>query len=857
MTAIQTQYIPQTRLDAPDIDVRLSPKVTRTVLDANWRMREVERPHVPEHLQLPWLTALVPGSVHQDLMRGGVLADPFGRLQERGAEWVNETDWEYETRFPVDSLTDARHDLLFHGLDTVAEITLNGTPIGRTDNMFHAHRLNVDGVLRPGENVLRVLFRSALHAGNARKSAWEQKNGEAMPAQWDRWAARSFVRKAQYQFGWDWGPVLLGAGLWRPVELVTTPVAEIADWNYEYDFRGDDTLVRVSAVVRRHAGDVPLTLHLSLAGENATHTADVRVPGEAGLHTVSLPPVRVRAKRWQPQGLGEPSRYPLTLSVHADAEEPVDDVQARVGFRLSELLHEPDADGKGEGFQFRINGEALFIKGANWIPEDTFPARITRAQVRERLEQARDAGFNMVRVWGGGLYEGEDFYDICDELGLLVWQDFPYACAYYPDTDGDADAARAEAEAGVRRIRHHPSLALWCGNNENQTMYEGPWGGVRPPRFLGENLYFDILPAVVQAEDPHTPYWPSSPFGGTDSNSADFGDCHNWDVWHGRGDWVNYTHNDSRFCSEFGFAASCGMAAWDTVLADADRSPHSPAVRWHDKTRKGYDTYLGLIDIHFPPAQTLEDLVYYSQINQAEALKFGVEHYRRRKGRCWGTLFWQLNDCWPVQSWSVVDSLGEPKAAYYACKKFYAPVLLSLVRQEGTLDVHLVSDLRTDITGEIEVRVLGFDGQTLHRETFPATGAANTSAPVRSVSLAAAAGQEKSACVHARFVADGGETAENVLLLAEPKDLHLAPPAVKMTTERTADGSYAVTLKSDTFAPYVWLHAVDFASLTCSDNFFHLLPGESCTVTVTPLRPSGDDLADSLRVRTLAARDNE
>ncbi|MBV9848152.1 MAG: hypothetical protein JO250_00550 [Armatimonadetes bacterium] len=479
--------------------------------------------------------------------------------------------------------------------------------------------------------------------------------------------------------------------------------------------------------------------------------------------------------------------------------------------------------------------------------------------MKRRILDARNAGFNMLRIWGGGLYESEHFYELCDVHGILVWQDFPYACAYYPDAGEYAEAARAEATAAVRRIRNHPSLALWCGNNENQVMYEGPWGGERPGRFLGENFYFDILPAVVAAEDPKTPYWPSSPYGGTpDSNSADYGDCHNWDVWHGRGDWKFYTENDSRFCSEFGFAASCGLRAWDAVLEPEDRHPLSPAVRWHDKTRKGYDTYLGYIGLHFPDPQTLEELVYFSQLNQAEALKFGVEHYRRRKGRCWGTLFWQLNDCWPVQSWAVIDSLGDPRAAYYACKKFYAPVLVSLVQKEQSAEVHLVSDLRDALAGTLTLTLQTFDGETLAEGTHAVRVGPNGAEVVASFDLAAARGRERDVFLYARFAPEGEASApaENFLFLAEPKDWRASDPGLKVTLTED-DGGFRLTLFARRFAPYVWLRRSDnaplFPTTDSGDNFFHLRPGETREFIVpqTEDTPTLEALRGQLIVRTL------
>jgi beta-mannosidase len=825
--------------------------ITKQQLTTGWRVREVPREGTPPHNYLPWLPAQVPGGVHLDLLRAGVIPDPLARLHERGVAWVDESDWVYETTFAVDGPPPACAFLKFHGLDTLAEIALNDEVLGRTENMFIPHEFPVGGKLKSGENTLRVTFRSALRVGRERQAAWDAGGNDTLPYHWDNWAERAFVRKAQYQYGWDWGPVLRGCGLWQPVELITVPVVRILDWKHSVEFTDDNkALVTVMAEVERAPGqeDTPLTFTVWLGGN------ETEVPVAAGNSEVAATVTVDNPHRWQPNGYGEAAVYNVRMMLASETNK-VNVRYGRIGLRTVELVREPDADGKGEGFKFRVNGVDVYAKGANWIPDHSFPSEITKKRLGERVTQARDAGMTMLRIWGGGFYESETFYHLCDQMGILVWQDFPYGCSYYPDTGEYADLARVEATAAVKRIRNHPSLALWCGNNENHTMFEGNWTGTRPPRLLGEHLYHEILPAVVEAEDPLTPYWPGSPYGGPtgDSNSADFGDCHNWDVWHGRGDWVHYTENNSRFCSEFGFASSCGLGAWDQCLAPADRSPHSPAVRWHDKTRKGYDTYLGYIALHFPEAQSLEDLVYYSQINQAEALKFGVEHYRRRKGRNWGTLFWQLNDCWPVQSWAVIDSTGEPKAAYFACKKFYAPVLLSLVRDGERVEAHLVSDLLAPLSGTLTFTLATLDGETLLEETPEANVAANAAAQVAVFSLSAAAGREREVYVSARFTAEDGTVAENVLLLCEPKDLQRADPGLAVTVVEDAEdgGLLTVTVSAQRFAPYVWLRRTDNGPLAgLCDNFFPLRPGEMRTLSVA--KTADLKTADELRGRLVA-----
>ncbi|MCS6861936.1 MAG: hypothetical protein NZT92_16645 [Abditibacteriales bacterium] len=862
-------------------------KLTRTPLNTNWRVREARRENVCPSSQLDWIPAQVPGHVHLDLMRAGVIADPFHRLNERGAAWVDETDWVYETTFTVSAEQTENAFLVFHGLDTVAEITLNGAPLGQTDNMFIPHEFNVSGRLCLGENTLQVVFRSALRVGRERQQAWADAGNDTLPPDWFVWGPRSFIRKAQYMFGWDWGPELVSCGLWRPVELVNVPVARLLDWRYDVEFTPDDkAIVRIEAFIERMANtrETPLTLTAEFTGVSSGEqefddplppAAAAPVPVGEGRIGVALSLTIDHPRRWNPIGhnaegdrVAHPALYTLHLSL--DAGKCVDERTAKIGLRTIELIREPDPDGRGESFKFRVNGADLFIKGANWIPADSFPSRLEQEagrtvcpdddRVRQLLFAACDAGINMLRVWGGGLYESEHFYELCDAHGILVWQDFPYACAYYPDTGEYAEAARHEATAAVRRLRVHPSLALWCGNNENHQMFHDGWTGKRPPRFLGEKLYHEILPAVIAAEDPTRPYVPGSPYGGDNPNSEDCGDRHNWNVWHGVGDWTHYPEDRARFCSEFGFASSCGLTAWDKCLADSDKWVRSPAVRWHDKTRKGYDTYLGLIRLHFPDPQTLEDLVYYSQLNQAEALKCGVEHYRRLKGRCWGTLFWQWNDCWPVQSWSVIDSEGAPKAAYYFAKKFYAPVLLSLVRQGNVVEAHLTNDFLAPVQGKVTLALETFEGVVLTEEVTEATVGANGTARVATLDIATAQGSECEVFVYARFEPHGdlgSAPSENFLFLAEPQDLRLADPGVEVRVEEK-HGAFIATLTAQRFAPYVWVRLDGRARLCdhpAEDNFFHLRAGESKTLLIEQdsllQTMTIADVRGRLRVRTL------
>ncbi len=900
-------------------------RTTRRILDAGWRFRELEPRGNSEASDLPWLPAQVPGHVHLDLVRNGVIEDPFQGMAERSCAWVDETDWVYETTFQVDEPPTHAY-LVFHGLDTIAEIYLNDALLGMTDNMFIPHEFAVgtaDGrrttddaasptfenrtskienpttpsplhpftpspSIRAGANTLRVIFRSALRVGRERQQAWADAGEDTFPPHWFTWAPRSFVRKAQYMYGWDWGPELVSCGIWQKVELVTVPVARILDWKHQVELSdANQATVNLDVTLERTAAlEQPVLLDLSLGqtptpfpvavGDRALprgQTASVQVPDETGIHHLSVTFTVDNPVLWTPNGASpvenqrRSAMYPVSIALRS-ADRYIAVQMHHIGIRKIELIREPDRN--GESFMLRVNGVDTFMKGANWIPADSFPGRLhqkgadanlprSEARVRRLLRMARKAGFKMLRVWGGGLYESEEFYRRCDEYGIMVWQDFPYGCAYYPDSPDYLEAARKEATAAVRRIRNHPSLALWCGNNENSMLWHDHWEGREhpAPRFLGEKIYDEVLPEVIAAEDPKTPYWPSSPYGGDNSNAQEIGDRHDWDVWHGVGDWIHYPEDDSRFLSEFGFASSCGLTAWNGCLAESDKWPYSPAVRWHDKTRKGYDTYLGYVKLHYPEPKTLEDLVYYSQLNQADALKYGIEHWRRRKGRCWGTLFWQINDCWPVQSWAVIDSALEPKAAYYAAKRFYAPVLLSLVRKGDEAEVHLTSDLLEHIQGDVTVAIESFDGDVLSDETFEAYVDANGTAVVGTFELGRVRGHERDVYVYARFEPYwdlGLGPIENYLFLAEPKDLRLPDPGLSIAVTSGDDRGFALTLAAQRFAPSLWWR-LDGMSQGCrtEDNFFHLRATQSRTLHIPRGAPilTPDDLRSRLRLRTL------
>ncbi len=724
---------------------------------------------------LEWLPARVPGHLHADLVENGVIGDPFERMNELGCQWLDDQEVSYRTRFTFTADSARPYRVLrFAGLDTICRVILNGDVIAESDNMFVPLEIDVSARLVEGENALEVRFEPATRVGLERRAKYFAEHGIAEGR--NRFDERCFVRKAQYMYGWDWGPRLVSAGIWRAVELLEFS-ARIHDVHVTQTHEHDGA-VRVRATTSADAG---VLVHvLEGFGPHVDDGEVARVP------TPEL---------WQPRGLGTQRLYQLTtylcptgfaLSSGATLESTIVELESaaldvqrtNIGLRTVRLLEEPDA--LGRSFTFEVNGERIFAFGANWIPDHSFPSLVSRRALRERLESACAAGMNMLRVWGGGLYESDDFYELCDELGLLVWQDFPFACGYYPDTGEYRDALPKEASANVRRLRNHASLALWCGNNENLMMWQDAWGGqeLQPQRYYGEHLYEEVLPAVLRELDPERPYIPTSPQGGDQANGGGAGDQHYWDVWHGRGDWKFYRDSAARFSSEYGFASSCSLRAWQRVFgagtpaAEIARTDvRDSIVRWHDKTAKGYEVFLSYPALHYPAAKSLADWVYYSQLNQRDAIRCAIEHYRC-SDFCKGSLIWQLNDCWPVQSWALIDSEAQPKSAWFELARLHAPRLLSISLEGDRAIVRSSLDnarasWAADLTFEARSLATGALLAEAHGALELRNGERKVVASLPTASL------EPATTV---LTASAGKIRCHALL-GEPRDLALPPPA--------------------------------------------------------------------------------
>jgi beta-mannosidase len=645
------------------------------------------------------IPARVPGCVHADLRRAGELANPFRDDNEKRAAWAGRTGWEYSRPIGWTGPAADRIDLVFEGLDTMATVRLGDRELGRTRNMHRTYRFDVTGLER---DELRVHFDSAYdEAERLQRELGPRPNAYPEPF--------NFVRKMACSFGWDWGPTLPTAGIWRPVRLEGWSTARLAT-------------VRPLCTYGRNGGRIELTLDVERADPDADLTARVRLDGTeiAGVTlrgrattaelTIGVPDVRA----WWPRGYGDQPLHDLEVTLYRD-QEVLDTWRRRTGFRSAGL--DRSTDDRGRRFVIEVNGRPILAKGVNWIPEDIFPSEMTRDRYATRLRQAADAGVNLIRVWGGGIYESRDFYELCDELGLMVWQDFLFACACYPEEEPLASEIAAEARDNVLRLAPHPSLILWNGNNENLWLYRAS-GWDRQPggdRTWGETYYLETLARTVALLDPSRPYNAGSPWSGSweyEPNSPDHQTFHSWDVWN-RQDYGHYRDSTPRFVAEFGWQAPPAWTTLRDAVSDDPLTPDSPGVVHHQKAAGGQDKLARGLAPHFPAASATEAWHYLTQLNQVRAVRTGIEHWRSSWPHTAGTIVWQLNDCWPSISWSAIDSEGRLKPLYHALKQAYAARSVTLQPRDGGLAAVVLNDDDRPWVGELTVRCRDTSGTLL------------------------------------------------------------------------------------------------------------------------------------------------
>ena len=809
-------------------------------LTGDWQLRQSDSE--------TWLSARVPGGAHTDLMAAGLIPDPFVADNEKRVMWVAESDWVYRRTFAVDADVLAEEDvtLVCDGLDTLAEVALNGELLGATDNMFRQYRWDVKSLLHEGENEVVIVFRSSVAFITPQQAERPLRGvSQAIPG-------GPYLRKAPCQFGWDWGPQLPPIGIWKDIRLEGRSAARLADVHLR-QIHGDGSVTVEAKLSIERWEPVPLTALLRVtAPDGAVQQSQIVVTHAA--QTVSV--VVANPQLWWPNGYGDQPLYAVDALLLA--EDAVCDAQRyQIGLRTVELRREPDA--WGESFTFVVNGVPVFAKGSNWIPADSFPTRLTDAFMEQLIRDAAVTHQNMLRVWGGGFYEEERFYDLCDRYGILVWQDFAYSCSIYPMGDPDfVENARIEAVENIRRLRHRASLALWCGNNEMAGGW-AHWGWDRPEntdlKAAYDRFFHHLLPAWVAAEDPDTAYWPSSPSSDVpfeDPQSQERGDAHYWDVWHGGKPFAAYRGQYPRFMSEFGFQALPTLETIRTYADEADWNMTSYIMEHHQRNAAGNGKIVGHMTDHFRMPKDFPALVYLSQVLQAEGIRFGVEHWRRNMARVSGTLYWQLNDCWPVASWASLDYFGRWKALHYAARRFFAPVLLS-IEDDGTLmGIHVTSDLQTQWTGTVRWTVQTLRGAVLASGSEDMTAAPLASTHVRTLNFNDQVNDDNGRNVI--FICElwqGNElVAQRVATFVPDKHLALVDPGV--TVEAGAqDGLAVFAVSATSLARFVALELAG-ADGVFSDNYFDVPAG--ATVTVTCALPSGWTVGDTraaVRVRSL------
>ncbi len=794
-----------------------------------------------------WMNARVPGCVHTDLMKNGLIPDPFLRDNEKNLQWISDIGWEYEKTFIIsDTLFRSRHlELVCKGLDTYANVYLNDSLIIVADNMFREWFADIQPLLKIGINHLRIQFPSVSNENKARYSRLKHK----LPGD-----EKVVCRKAAYQFGWDWGPTLVTSGIWRPIYIRCWDHMNVLGVQY-IQKEMTDSIANFTAVftILSSLSDSAL-IQLSVKDKILTTK---KVPVQSGVNVARIDFRILNPERWWPNGLGDPYLYPIHHKVYFTGHLAGEGTQ-KLGLRTIELHENQDA--AGNSFYFLVNDIPVFMKGANYIPQDNFPSRVTDSSYRALIASVKAANMNMLRVWGGGIYENDIFYDLCDENGILVWQDFMFACALYPDNKNFIRNVQAEAIQNVVRLRNHPCIALWCGNNEIDEGWKN-WGWQKQYGYTPQDsadvwnnyrgIFGGTLLTVISKFDSLHPYILSSPrIGWGRPESVKQGDMHYWGVWWGKEPFSSYKEKTGRFMSEYGFQGFPPLESIQKFTLPADRQLGSPVMKAHQKHPSGYETIDEYLLRDYRRPKDFESYVYVSQVLQAEGIKIAIEAHRRAKPYCMGTLYWQLNDCWPVVSWSSRDYYGQEKALHYFVKNEYNTLLVSPVVNNGKLQVFIISDSLQDCHTNLHLSLRDFAGRTFLDTTLTIYIPHNSSSSFVEFSLdKLVQGKDTKQLVFTTQLTSGKKIySQNNLYFDSVKDLILEKPLITKTVLKSPEG-YQITLSSDKLAKNVYLSSGHKGSF--SGNFFDLLPGETRTVTFST-KDKSSGFEGKLKIITLA-----
>lgn len=801
-----------------------------------------------------WMSARVPGTVHQDLLDHGRLPDPFYGMNEQKVQWVEKEDWLYRTVFTVtaDQLKSDAAWLTFEGLDTYADVYLNGSLLLKADNMFVGHKLAVKDVLREGENRLMIRFRSPVEETAPQ---WDT-DGFNYPADNDHSEKRMsvYTRKAPYSYGWDWGIRLATSGIWRPVKLTFCNGAAIDDFFVrqqevtEQVAKVDNQLEINNVTTTPKEAQVKVVYAYGEQADTLTRTV-VLQPGK---NSLSMPAWIEKPHLWMPNGWGDPALYTFTATVSVDGKEVASREEA-IGLRSIRVVMEDDKDGKS--FYFEVNGKPMFAKGSNYIPGDALLPNMTGERYARLFEDIRAANMNMVRVWGGGIYEDDRFYEEADRNGILVWQDFIFACTTYPHDPTFLKRVSEEAVYNMCRLRNHASLAMWCGNNE---IYEGMrywgWKDKYSPVVWKEMtegydvLFRQLLPELVEANDPGRFYMHGSPYEANwgRPESWKIADSHNWGTWYGQKPFESLDTEIPRFMSEYGFQAFPEMKTIRMFASPEDYELESPVMNAHQKASIGNFLIKKTMALYYKVPEKFEDLIYAGLILQGQGMRHGIEAHRRHRPYCMGSLPWQLNDSWPVVSWSSIDYYGNWKAMHYQIRRAFAPVLVDAIKEGNNLSYYIMSDRLTDEELTLNLELMDFNGKVYRKQKVDGLLPANTSKLFyqEPVEQALAGRDSATTFMHMVVKSKKGEVlSDEIYYFAHPKD-QLLPKTPLQWQVKQKKGYCEVTVKADKLARDIFIE-VPVQGVRFSDNFFDLLPGQKKKVIITS--PDGKSL-DHLQV---------
>jgi beta-mannosidase len=816
-------------------------------LNAAWEFKQAD--------EASWKKANVPGCVHLDLMRNGAIEDPFYRANEKRLQWIENKDWEYRAVFKATNelLAHERIELDFRGLDTYADVYLNDKLILKADNMFVAWTVEVKSVLKAGDNTLRVFFHSPI------KHVMPQYEASPVeyPASNDVGEVKVsvYTRKAPYHYGWDWGPRFVTSGIWRPIYLRAWSKAQIrGSWIKQESLTDLKAALDVELEIEStQDGDFSVEIK-SPANEFKPIAQTVKL--KSGLNKINIPLAILAPKRWWPNGLGEQKLYGIQISLKNGASA-IDSKRERVGLRDLEVVNKPDKD--GESFFVKVNGRAVFMKGANYIPSDSFLTRVTPERYRRMFEDMKSANFNMVRIWGGGIYEEDLFYDLADQYGILLWHDFMFACSLYPAEDAFLKRVEHEAEYNIKRLRNHASLALWCGNNEIDVAWKN-WGWQRglsseQKQMLAQGydkIFRSLLPDKVKRLDPQRFYAHTSPLNNATPTDIHLGDSHFWGVWHAELPFSEYNKYISRFMSEYGFQSFPDIKTMERFALREDWNIESDVLKLRQKSGRGNGIIKKYMEAHYRAPKDFPSFLYLSQLLQAEGIKVGIEAHRRNMPFCMGTLYWQFNDCWPAISWSGIDYYGRWKALHYFAKKVYEPVLIAPYVDGDEMKIYIVSDARRDTAGVLSLELFDFKGKSLWKHSLTTTISANTSKTYYAVNLPATLENLNREEVFLSIKLDVGKAtvSQSVQYFAQPKNLRLVQPNISFNAQQAKSGGIELKLKTDVLAKNIYLDFEGDTTNFFSDNFFDVLPNEERIVKVkTKLSP--EEIKKRLKIKTL------